>query len=224
MTKRITFTSVYEESWGGSMTNLLCKEGWQPVLPTLADVIVFNGGADISTSIYGEKPAMRGVPGIQSKRDQIEVDLYNEFRHKPILKLGICRGAQLLNCLNGGTLWQDVDGHHSDHDMVILATGKKMTTTSTHHQMMRPNWPKAVVIAVADQSTYKLAQNDQFSVQHPSTFYPDDHKDTEIVYYPDTHTLCIQGHPEYVPGSEYADYCIGLAVECLEKARNAKAA
>lgn len=195
---------------GQGVIQLLQREAWSRAAPEDADIICFNGGADIATEIYGERPALRGVPLLKSYRDADEVAMFDKYRHDTSkLKLGICRGAQLLNCLNGGTLWQDVNGHGSNHKMTVVETGHSMYITSTHHQMMRPNYKTAVIIGVSDEATYKLAEGASF----PEAFWPDDHKDAEIVYYPDTNSLCIQGHPEYVPDSEFAEYCIDLVVK-----------
>ncbi len=198
---------------GQGVSAYLRGEGWERSTLDDADVICFNGGADIATTIYGERPALRGVPLFQSYRDTNEIEVFERFRNNPsVLKLGICRGAQLLNCLNGGTLWQDVNNHGSNHNMTILETGHVMKITSTHHQMMRPNYKTAVMIGVSNESTYKLAEG----MSYPEAYF-DDHGDPEIVYYPDTNSLCIQGHPEYVPGSEFADYCVELALKYLAK-------
>lgn len=192
---------------GEGVVQLLLREQWECSTLDDADIICFNGGTDIATEIYGERPALRGVPLLKSYRDANEVAVFNKYNlDTSKLKLGICRGAQLLNCLNGGTLWQDVDGHGRNHKMTVVETGHVMNITSTHHQMMRPNYKAAVIIGVADEATYKVAQDASF----PEAFFPDDRKDAEIVYYPTTNSLCIQGHPEYVPGSEFAEYCIEL--------------
>lgn len=218
-TSTIKFHSLGEsEGADQGMADLLTLEGWQEVAYELADIIVFNGGADMGTSLYGEKPIGRGIPEEPSPRDKKEMDIY--YRHKGGGKLlvGICRGAQFLNVMNGGTLWQDVDGHQGSHDMTILSTGQHMWITSTHHQMMRPNRATGKVLAVADKARNKYADHDVWHSKS-GVFYPDDHKDTEIVWYPDTSCLCIQGHPEYVPHSEFATFCIDLIGHYLEEVR-----
>lgn len=171
-----------------------------------ADIIVFNGGADIGTEIYGERPAVRGVPWLKSERDEYEIDAFNRFVGDKFL-LGICRGAQLLNCLNGGTLWQHVNNHTRTHKMVDLPSGKVIKTTSTHHQMMRPNLETGQVIAVASEATVKYADGVEREIV-PAAMA--DGEDIEVVWYPKTRTLCVQGHPEYVPGSPFADYVLDL--------------
>lgn len=213
------FTSLYETPHEGSMSYLLRLAGMEPVPIDEADIIVFNGGEDIGTSIYGENPIGRGIPYNRSARDQHEIEVYNTYVAGPKLKVGICRGAQLLNCLNGGTLWQDVSGHGRDHVMTILANGHRMLCTSTHHQMMRPNWDKAVILAVSDEATYKYSEKDAY----PEANFKDDHLDTEIIYYPDTHTLCIQGHPEYVPSNPFANYCTDLIINYLQEVQSCAA-
>lgn len=215
----IKFHSLFEhEGADQGMADLLTQQGWQEVAYELADVIIFNGGADIGTSIYEEKPIGRGIPENPSPRDKKEMCIYYKYCFSPKLLVGICRGAQLLNVLNGGTLWQDVDGHGRSHYITILATGHKMWATSTHHQMMRPNLNMGKVLAVADQSHNKYAYGDTWSLKG-GVFFPDDHKDTEIVWYPSTGSLCIQGHPEYVPNSEFATFCIDMISHFLEEVR-----
>lgn len=199
------------------MADLFTMQGWQEVAYELADVIIFNGGADIGTSLYGEKPIGRGIPEQPSRRDSKEMDIYYKYKGGSKLLLGICRGAQFLNVMNGGTLWQDVDNHGRSHHMTILATGQSMWITSTHHQMMRPH-KTGKVLATADCSRNKYAEQATWNAKG-GVFYPDDHKDTEIVWYPSTGSLCIQGHPEYVPNSDFATFCIDMITHYLEEVR-----
>jgi Peptidase C26 len=217
LSSKIKFHSLFEHEGAdqGMADMLACKYGWQDVPYELADVIVFNGGADIGTQIYGEHPIGRGIPEKPSPRDVKEMDIFYKYKGGDKLLVGICRGAQLLNCLNGGTLWQDVNNHGRSHMMTILASGQKMWITSTHHQMMRPH-KSGQVLAVADCATYKYSDPDHWSAKGGALF-ADDHKDTEIVWYPATGSLCIQGHPEYVPGSEFADYCVDLMFHYLQE-------
>jgi putative glutamine amidotransferase len=214
----IKFHSLFEnEGADTGMADLLSMQGWQEVCVELADIIVFNGGADIGTAIYGEKPISRGIPEMPSKRDAQEMELYYKYKGGSKLLLGICRGSQLLNCLNGGSLWQDVNNHGRSHDILVLATGQKIRATSTHHQMMRPH-SSGRVLAVADEATRKYC-DDQTWTNTGGVFFSDDHKDTEIVWYPATGSLCIQGHPEYMPHSEFATFCIDMIQHFLEEVR-----
>lgn len=180
--------------------------------PKHADIIVWNGGEDIATNIYLEEPVMRGIPLHRSPRDIDEIALFDEYkRDKSKLLIGICRGAQLLNCLNGGSLYQDVDGHNRTHDMIDLRTKEVISVTSTHHQQMRPAPKDGIVVGVSSCSTYKDCMD---GVTHHSTTQDlVNGVDVEIMWYPKTNTLCIQGHPEYVPGSRFAKYTSELIKE-----------
>lgn len=215
----IKFHSLFEhEGADQGMADLFTSAGAQDVSYESADIIIFNGGADIGTLIYGEKPInqMR-IPEQASRRDRMEMDIYYKYKGGNKLLLGICRGAQLLNCLNGGTLWQDVNNHGHSHHMTVLATGQQLWVTSTHHQMMRPG-KLGKVLGVADQATKKYADHDTWNASG-GVFFADDHKDTEIVWYPDSGSLCIQGHPEYVPNSEFATFCLDMVVHYLNEVR-----
>lgn len=221
----VKFHSIEDFGGADSSHRLFTGWGWEHTDPDAADVIVFNGGTDIATSIYGEKPIPGwGIAEHPSFRDQHEIDMFNDFKGEKLL-LGICRGAQLLNCLNGGTLWQDVNNHGRSHNMLDLRTGEILKVTSTHHQQMRPNLEKGELIGVASESTVKTAQGivvrpsptkDLSSFQqflHPKGDM--DFVDTEVVWYPTTRSLCIQGHPEYVPESHFARWSKALIESCF---------
>lgn len=218
ITDPIKFHSLFErEGADVGMADLLSRQGWQEVCVELADIIVFNGGADIGTAIYGEKPITRGIPEMPSRRDVQEMELWNKYKGGSKLMLGICRGSQLLNCLNGGTLWQDADNHGRSHDIFVVATGQTIRATSTHHQMMRPH-SSGRVLATADCSRRKYSWDDTWD-HYGGAHFADDNKDTEIVWYPSTSSLCIQGHPEYVPTSDFATFCIDMIQHFLAEVR-----
>lgn len=150
------------------------------------DALVFVGGDDIDPGLYGEKK----IPGtyVSPDRDSFEIQMY-EFVGPDIPKIGICRGAQLLNVLSGGSMWQDTDGHHTSHPSFIPATQKVLVTSSMHHQMMRPG-PKGEVVMVADQSSYVAAEG-KLKYKREEPF-----DDIEVIWYPETKSYCYQGHPE----------------------------
>lgn len=194
-----TMFSLFSQFYGMSAVNN----------PKDADIIIWNGGEDIATSIYSEEPINRGIPFKRSNRDSTEIEMFDEYKEDPNkFLLGICRGAQLLNCLNGGKLYQDVSGHNRSHNMIDLRTNETVNVTSTHHQQMivAPNGGE--LIGVSSCSSYK---HNSAGTEHP-VLVKDLTKgqDVEIVWYPKTRTLCIQGHPEYVPNSRFAKYTLEL--------------
>lgn len=92
----------------------------QPVSPEIArrvlhglDGLIITGGKDFNPARYGQEPhATTDEPRLD--RDAWEDELLRQALDADLPFLGICRGAQVLNVVLGGTLHQhlpDVVGH-----------------------------------------------------------------------------------------------------------------
>lgn len=70
------------------------------------DGLVIGGGDDLSVELYGGRlvPEAR----FDHARDRLEMRLIGEAEARRIPILGVCRGAQLINVVRGGTLHQDI--------------------------------------------------------------------------------------------------------------------
>ena len=110
------------------------------------DVLVIPGGADVDASLYSS------IPGVMDSRtnqhyEYLDKLLINKFvqSKKPII--GICRGMQRLNVYFGGTLVQNITGHHqgdnrvkTDQEVYLLKNiednifESKINVNSMHHQ------------------------------------------------------------------------------------------
>jgi gamma-glutamyl-gamma-aminobutyrate hydrolase PuuD len=159
------------------------------------DIVCFTGGADVDPALYGEKALPE--TGYDRSRDDKETIVYADALAAEKPMIGICRGSQFLNVMNGGKLWQDVDNHavHDGHDITDLKTGEIVEKmTSTHHQQMIPS-AKADVLALACLTTMKKRDGDQMVRKNP------DLDDVEVVWYEETRALCFQPHPEFAHGS-----------------------
>ncbi len=77
----------------------------QPAPETL-DGLVIGGGDDISPEHYGGDINER--VRIDRQRDRLEIDWIQIALQRKIPLLGICRGAQLINVVLGGSLHQDI--------------------------------------------------------------------------------------------------------------------
>lgn len=96
------FNSLAVRRFGGRARFITPR---RPVGVAAVDGLVVSGGADLDPALYGQPN--RAARHVDAERDRLEADLLRgalEAR-KPIL--GICRGAQLLNVVCGGTLHQD---------------------------------------------------------------------------------------------------------------------
>lgn len=156
-----------------------------------ADIVQFTGGEDVSPMLYGENkhPSTHN----SEARDEREQKIYHKAEGLGKPMVGICRGGQFLNVMNGGKMWQHVDNHAigGTHEAFDMKTEKTVQVTSTHHQMIQPHPKKAIIICVAHLSTFKECMPHDSVVQIPAR------EDIESVYYPETKCLCYQPHPEF---------------------------
>jgi len=67
--------------------------------------LLISGGGDIDPSLY-QQPNIRST-NIEPERDTLETECIEMAYESQLPILGICRGAQLLNVVRGGTLHQD---------------------------------------------------------------------------------------------------------------------
>ncbi|MBU6958358.1 gamma-glutamyl-gamma-aminobutyrate hydrolase family protein [Pseudomonas sp. CVAP len=99
-------------------------------LMSLVNGLVLPSGQDICSSFYGEASQVQysaGVAGIgepfnrplilqpDRDRDVLELALYHEAKSRKLPVLGICRGMQLINVAEGGTLHQEIPYSGVDH-------------------------------------------------------------------------------------------------------------
>lgn len=190
-------TKVYVQgpAYYESTAEVFAERGYQITTDiTEADIVVLTGGEDINPAIYGESQGPH--TWYSSKRDTVDMAALEYAVTNGKFVAGICRGAQLANCMfNGGKLWQDVDRHNSYHEVKDFITDKVYPAIiSVHHQQMRPG-PDAVLVAAANVCT----RRDRIKVL--------DNKwgDVEVVWYPKTKCLCYQAHPEFghKPSNDY---------------------
>lgn len=164
--------------------------------PNDADIFVFTGGEDVNPALYGEQP-ITATMAPNYKRDASEIRAWRVAQSKPnSFKVGICRGGQLLNVLNGGTLWQHVNNHGNTHPVLDLATNKLRMVSSTHHQQFRPA-ADAVIVATAGLSSEKYCDLGSWTKPLGERLRTKEATDFEVLWYPNTRTLCFQPHPEY---------------------------
>jgi len=119
----------------------------------LLDGLILAGGADIDPGAY-DAEAHPETKGTSPERDSFEVALARRALKRDIPLLGICRGMQLMNVAQGGTLAQHLPddlGHEdhrrhpgsfddADHDvrlkdgsLAAQAAGEEHHATKSHH-------------------------------------------------------------------------------------------
>jgi gamma-glutamyl-gamma-aminobutyrate hydrolase PuuD len=177
-----------------------------------ADIVWFTGGEDIEAKRYEQNPIAHSYNGwINPNRDEMEFRVAYEAINAGKLLFGVCRGLQLLNIVNGGSLYQDVDMHNSGHHYSIdIETGKKLLLNSVHHQACRPP-SSAVVLCSTELSSFKLADNFSWYRETWEEFGDSEHSaDIEALFFPETRCLGVQSHPEYSDRTDTTDYAFYL--------------
>jgi len=188
--------SVHIVGHDGLIEAMFLKNGWEVTSFDKSSFIQFTGGEDVDPMLYGEPKHPRTYSN--PDRDSYESHLFHQAVDEGKNLLGICRGAQFLNVMSGGSMYQDVNNHAigGTHDAIVdiplskYQVGETVAVTSTHHQMMRPG-PSADILLIANLST-RLEDgwmNNQVDFESG---------DMEVLWYEKTQALCFQPHPEYV--------------------------
>ncbi|MGZ8499157.1 MAG: gamma-glutamyl-gamma-aminobutyrate hydrolase family protein [Candidatus Binatia bacterium] len=83
------------------------------LLARLDGLVLSGGNFDIHPSYYGEKP-LAGLGTIKAERSNFELDLTAAALKQDLPLLGICGGAQAINVVLGGSLYQDIGAQVAD--------------------------------------------------------------------------------------------------------------
>lgn len=118
------------------------------------DAVVLSGGVDAHPKTYGNSNTnyLNAPEQFNESRDAFETAVFNISQQLQIPVLGVCRGMQLINCILGGDMVQDIgsvsnsvhrnDGNDKIHSIQISANSllRSITeidiaeTNSAHHQ------------------------------------------------------------------------------------------
>lgn len=196
---------------GGGRGYMNWMQGRQVGRMKEADLVVFTGGEDVNPEVYGKKA--HPLTGFNRVRDRYEMIAFEEAQERNKKIIGICRGSQLMCALAGGILVQ-----HQQHPWIhpiLTENGRRIFTTSTHHQRQFP-WggkkPRFKLLAWATPRFSPFSQGEGFGDD-----MADRKPEAEVVLYPDIKALAIQGHPEmvYPAGNVWEQNFIGFCREQL---------
>lgn len=160
-------------------------------LPASLDLVVFSGGADVCPELYGQ--TAKAAAGVYCNKYRDEFEMRVHSRYWDVKKIGVCRGAQLLCVLNGGSLWQNADGHQGHHYVYDLETQKSQEVTSVHHQICRPTG-KMKLLAHAMETKNSFVEDQHIRLNGIAV---KEEQEVEAFWIPNDKALCVQWHPEY---------------------------
>jgi putative glutamine amidotransferase len=92
--------------WCGGRALRLTPGNFHQHKKELLEGVVIGGGSDIDPGLYGG--ADDGISQLDPQRDAFEIEIIKHALHTNLPILGICRGAQLINVVLGGTLFRDI--------------------------------------------------------------------------------------------------------------------
>ena len=142
------------------------------------DGVILSGGHDVNPYNYGEDPLLK-IGEVFPERDVFDMEIYKtavKF-NKPVF--GICRGFQIINVVNGGSLYQDlsyadfVKLKHDQQDNPSQAThsvnfeegtflreilGEENKVNSFHHQILKDVAPGFKVVAKSPDGVVESIQ------------------------------------------------------------------
>jgi putative glutamine amidotransferase len=115
--------------------------------------LVLTGGEDLHPASYGETPHAQ-LEETDQARDAVELALYRAARTRRLPVLAICRGIQLVNVAEGGSLYQDLPsekpspvnhvdpkGRHAlriePASLLHRTIGDPVSVNSRHHQAVK---------------------------------------------------------------------------------------
>ncbi|MBI4722588.1 MAG: gamma-glutamyl-gamma-aminobutyrate hydrolase family protein [Candidatus Stahlbacteria bacterium] len=178
------------ESAGGVPILIPCLEVQESIeqLSQKIDGLLLSGGGDIDPARYNESPHPK-TKDINPQRDSLELILTKLVLKRGIPVLAICRGMQILNIVEGGTLNQHINGHYQTESRptptheIEIKTGtllfkiigqERIRVNSFHHQLVRDVATGYRVSAVAKDGVIEAMESEthhfilgvQFHTEH----------------------------------------------------------
>jgi putative glutamine amidotransferase len=140
----------------------------------MLDALILAGGSDIDPGSYGAQ-ADHETRGTRPERDRFEIGLGTRALERDMPVLGICRGMEMLNVIQGGTLKQhlpDLELHRhtpgafTDHRVRLepgslagrVVGAELIEVKSAHHQGLEELGEGVVAIGYADDGVVEAIE------------------------------------------------------------------
>ena len=162
-----------------------------PVSTEPVQGVVIGGGDDIEPVHYG----LQGDAGItyDPERDAFEMKVIRNCLESRVPLLGICRGAQLINVVLGGTLYSDIRPLRRktpNYNSAFPVKTVDIEKGSNVHQYLQSRNER--VNSLHSQAINKLGDGLQVAARDQDGFI-------QAVESPEGFLAGVQWHPEYLP-------------------------
>lgn len=167
-----------------------------PKLPRSIQGIIIGGGDDIEPVHYGGAVSDT-LRGYDKERDRLEMQMIERARAAAIPILGICRGAQLINVVAGGTLFNNIRSMRRHTSNRRHITPVKWITLSRDSQLRSHlGVEKIKVNSLHHQAVNVLGKGLRVTGEDKDGIVQAIESQSDFV-------LGVQWHPEYLPYSKY---------------------
>lgn len=168
----------------------------------LIDKLILTGGQNVQPSYYHEERTIDS-DNYLPKRDEFELALIRaaQENQKPIF--GICRGLQLYNVAQGGSLhqsisehWQDIDGQEVSQTIQLTQNSplydiyeSNPSVNSFHRQAIKDLAPDLEIIALSDNQQIIEAVHSAYPTKflgvqwHPELLYGKREIEKDLFHY-----------------------------------------
>ncbi len=205
------------------------------------DALVIGGGTDVEPVHYGQEPhpqdnmktfklrdwlvsallnivrlitRQKRIKGYDTKRDVMEKNLIEYALEHQLPVLGICRGAQLLNIVTGGSLYQKITEFYSEEPHVrSLLPRKKIVLEQNSKLAAFIQDGTRFVNALHDQAIHELGAGMVVTARDMAgVVQAIEHQQLAFV-------IGVQWHPEYLPQIDSQQRIFAALVQCGEQHR-----
>lgn len=156
------------------------------------DGVVVTGGHDINPVLYAADPEVE--PRYDEERDDFEQAVIQYALKHDLPLLGICRGAQLINVLRGGSLFQDLRIHRqrtSNRRTILPFKTLLLEQASDLSKLM--NCQRCRINSLHNQAIDRLGDGLQVAARDLDYL-------VQAIEDPNAHFLLgVQWHPEFLP-------------------------